>query len=80
MDTFMGLPTLHRFITTGGTIDVGRLEQFECAAVASDPDTLWVALTRQPEEGLTELLQRLDLTLARCLATNERVNDVVITA
>ncbi len=80
MDFASGLPTLHRFITSGGTIDVGRLEQFECVAVASDSDTLWAALSRQPGEGLNELLKRLDNTLDRCLALNMQVNEMVFDA
>ena len=72
----VAFPTLHRFITTGGTIDVGRIDIIDCAAVASDSDTLWVALTRRRNEGLIELLRRLDGTLERCLARNERVDEL----
>ncbi|HVN99958.1 MAG TPA: hypothetical protein VMT49_07945 [Steroidobacteraceae bacterium] len=80
MNTLTNLPTLHQFITSGGTIDIGRLEQFDCAAVASDPDVLWVALARRPGEQLTDLLRRLDDTLAHCLERNVRVNEVVMAA
>lgn len=76
MDSIVAFPTLHRFITTGGTIDVGRIDIIDCAAVASDNDTLWVALTRRSNEGLVDLLRRLDGTLERCLARNERVDEL----
>lgn len=76
MEPSNAFPTLHRFITTGGTIDVGRIDVIDCAAVASDRDTLWVALTRRRDEGLIELLRRLDRTLEQCLARNEQVDEL----
>jgi len=76
MEPNSAFPTLHRFITSGGTIDVGRIDILECAAVASDADTLWVALTRRQGETLVELLKRLNDTLERCLACDERVDEL----
>jgi hypothetical protein len=70
------LPALHRFITSGGTIDVGRIEILDCAAVASDAQTLWVALTRRPGEMLTELLTRLNDALKNCLAHGESIDEL----
>jgi len=76
MEANVAFPTLHRFVTTGGTIDVGRIDIIDCAAVASDNETLWVALTRRRHEGLIDLLRRLDDTLERCLERNERVDEL----
>ena len=76
MDAVIAYPTLHRFIESGGTIDVGRIDVIDCAAVASDAATLWVALTRRDGEGLMELLRRLDDTLEMCLAHNQRVDEL----
>lgn len=76
MELNTSFATLHRFITTGGTIDVGRIDIIECAAVASDVDTLWVVLTRREGEGLMDLLSRLNQTLQRCLERNERVDEL----
>jgi hypothetical protein len=69
-------PVLHRFVTSGGTIDVGRIDVMECAAVASDADTVWVVLMRRDGESFLGLLQRLDATLDRCLARNEPVDEM----
>lgn len=76
MDQNIGFPVLHRFITSGGTIDVGRLDKIECAAVASDADKFWVALTRRDGEPLHQLLQRLNDTLEYCLARDEQVDEL----
>jgi hypothetical protein len=69
-------PVLNRFITSGGTIDVGRIETIECAAVASDAERFWVALTRRDGEPLHALLQRLNDTLEYCLARNEQIDEL----
>jgi hypothetical protein len=76
MEPINTYPTLQRFISSGGTIDVGRIDVINCAAIASDESTLWVALTRRTGEGLTELLRRLDVTLAQCLLHGERVDEL----
>jgi hypothetical protein len=69
-------PTLQRFIASGGTIDVGRLDVLECAAVASDSETLWVALSRRAGESIGELLERLDETLLECLTQHRQVDEI----
>ena len=69
-------PVLNRFITSGGTIDVGRIETIECAAVASDAQKFWVVLTRRQDEPLSALLQRLNDTLEYCLARNEQIDEL----
>jgi hypothetical protein len=69
-------PVLNRFITSGGTIDVGRIESIDCAAVASDSERFWVALTRREGEPLHALLQRLNDTLEYCLARDEQVDEL----
>ena len=76
MDTINLFPVLHRFVMSGGTIDVGRIDVMDCAAVASDADTLWVVLTRRDGESFLGLLQRLDATLACCLACNEPIDEM----
>jgi hypothetical protein len=75
MEDIQLFPVLHRFITSGGTIDVGRIDVIDCAAVAADADTLWVVLTRRDGESFLGLLRRLDATLERCLARNEPVHE-----
>ncbi len=69
-------PVLNRFITSGGTIDVGRIENIDCAAVASDAKKFWVALSRREDEPLHLLLQRLNDTLEYCLDRNEQVDEL----
>jgi hypothetical protein len=69
-------PVLQRFITSGGTIDVGRIDVIGCAAVASDSDTLWAILMRREGESFLGLLRRLEGTLERCLARNELVDEL----
>jgi hypothetical protein len=69
-------PVLNRFVTSGGTIDVGRIESIDCAAVASDAEKFWVALTRRQDESLHALLTRLNDTLEYCLARNEQVDEL----
>jgi hypothetical protein len=76
VDNINLFPVLHRFVTSGGTIDVGRIDVMECAAVASDADTVWVVLMRRDGESFLGLLQRLDATLDRCLARNEPVDEM----
>ena len=76
MELHTPFPVLHRFITSGGTIDVGRIDLVDCAAVATDATTLWVALTRRDEEGLVDLLGRLNDTLGWCLAHGETIDEL----
>ena len=76
MENINPFPVLHRFITSGGTIDVGRIDEIDCAAVASDSETLWAVLMRREGESLLGLLRRLEETLERCLAHNEPVDEM----
>ncbi len=76
MDACNPYPALQRFVATGGAIDIGRIDVLESVAFASDPNTLWVALSGRPGEQLGELMQRLDATLAYCLANDVRVDEV----
>ncbi|MCX7056739.1 MAG: hypothetical protein WCH32_09370 [Pseudomonadota bacterium] len=69
-------PVLNRFITSGGTIDLGRIDTIDCAAVASDANKFWVALVRRQHEPLHELLQRLNDTLEYCLARDEQIDEL----
>ena len=69
-------PVLQRFITSGGTIDVGRIDVIDCAAVASDSDTLWAIVMRREGESLLGLLRRLEGTLERSLALSAPVNEM----
>jgi len=76
MESINLFPVLHRFVMSGGTIDVGRIDIMDCAAVASDADTVWVVLMRRDGESLLGLLQRLDSTLDHCLTCNESVDEM----
>jgi hypothetical protein len=69
-------PVLQRFITSGGTIDVGRIDVIDCAAVASDSDTLWAIVMRREGESLLGLLRRLEGMLERSLALSAPVNEM----
>jgi hypothetical protein len=76
MDTLSTYPTLSRFVTSGGTIDIGRIDVLDCAAVASDTANLWVLLMRRPDEGLMALLRRLDDSLAFCLENKTCIDEL----
>jgi hypothetical protein len=76
MELHSPFPVLNRFVTSGGTIDIGRIDRVDCAAIATDTDTLWVALTRRESEGLMELLSRLNDTLAHCLTSGKSVDEL----
>ena len=76
MNEFNMFPVLHRFVTSGGTIDVGRIDVIDCAAVASDAHNVWVLLMRRDGESLLGLLQRLDRTLELCLARREPLDEM----
>ena len=78
MSTSVSYPTLQRFITSGGSIDLGKIDIMDCAAVACDQQRLWVVLTRRPGEGLTELLKRLNDSLENCLAKGESLNEFAV--
>jgi len=67
LDNLESFPVLSGFIKSGGTIDLGRIDSLECAAIAADPQTVWVVLLRRKGEGLLELLDRLERRLSRCL-------------
>lgn len=78
MEPSSPFPALHRFITSGGRIDVGRIDVIDCVAVASDAETLWVVINRRQDEALHELLKRLNDTLEQCLASDARSIDAAI--
>ncbi len=76
MDACNPYPALQRFVATGGAIDIGRIDVLDGVAFASDPNTLWVALSGRPGEQLGELMLRLDATLAYCLAHDVQVDEL----
>ena len=76
MDVSSPFPVLHQAIISGGAIDVGRIDVLDCAAVASDARTLWVALTRRQGETLVDLLTRLNDTLEQCLSNGACVDEL----
>lgn len=69
-------PTLQAFIDSGGHINVGRIHPIECAAIANDGRTMYVALQRRDGETLMELLSRLDTSLQYCLDNDEFVDEI----
>jgi hypothetical protein len=66
---------LDGFVKAGGTIDIGRFDGHECAAIASDPRTVWVVLVRRDGESLPRLLDRLERRLSRCLMHGTPFNE-----
>jgi len=48
-----------------GTIEVGRLGPFPCAATAVDSSSQLAGLVRRDNETLLELLKRLDTTIGK---------------
>jgi|GEM_PF-2454762 len=69
-------PTLQEFIDYGGHIDLGRIRPIECAAIASDEHTMYVALQRRSGETLIDLLSRLDNSLEYCLDNEEYIDEI----
>lgn len=76
MNAFHGYPVLQGFIELGGTIDIGRLGNHGVAAVAADERVVWVALAYREGEGFHALMDRLERTLARCLACHQQVDEL----
>ena len=75
MEPLFPFPALQRFITLGGRIAVGRIAIIDCAAIAADPETLWVVPSRREGEALRDLLKRLNDRLEQDLARNVRPVD-----
>jgi len=69
-------PTLQDFINNGGHIDLGQIDPIECAAIASDESSMYVALQRRDGETLIDLLTRLDVSLAHCLDHDEFIDEI----
>lgn len=69
-------PTLQAFIDRGGHIAVGRIPPIDCAAIANDDHTMYVALQRHRGETLMDLLLRLDIALNHCLDNAEFVDEI----
>lgn len=76
MDNHGSFRVLDGFVRSGGTIDIGRFDDFECAAVAADPRTVWVVLVRRDGESLVQLLDRLERRLSRCLMHGSPYNEL----
>jgi hypothetical protein len=53
-------PNIEGFLEAGGNIEIGRLSPIGYVAVASDEHTMLAALTRNADETLMELIQRLE--------------------
>jgi hypothetical protein len=71
MDNLEAFPVVDGFVASGGTIDIGRIDTFDCAAIAADETTVWVLLMRHEGEGLLQLLDRLERRLSLCLMQGE---------
>jgi len=67
MSNLEAFPVLNGFVTSGGTIDIGRIDTLDCAAIAADQQTVWVLLLRHEGEGLLQLLDRLERRLSLSL-------------
>ena len=76
MSAFNGYPVLQGFIDLGGTIDIGRFGTGGVAAVAADERVVWVALAHREGESFHRLMDRLERTLARCLACQQQVDEL----
>jgi hypothetical protein len=76
MNNQESLRVLNGFVKAGGTIDIGRVDRFECAAIAADPRTVWVVLIRREGESLLQLLDRLERRLSRCLMHGTTYNEL----
>jgi hypothetical protein len=61
-------PHLQALIEGGGSISIGRIDPIPCAAVASDEHGMYAALLRRDDEGLIDLLNRLDIALDAAFA------------
>jgi hypothetical protein len=53
-------PHIEEFLESGGKIEIGRVSPIGDVAVASDENTMLAALTRNADETLMELIQRLE--------------------
>jgi hypothetical protein len=62
-------PHIEEFLESGGNIEIGRVSPIGYVAVASDENTMLAALTRNADETLMELIQRLEAAVD--LAVNE---------
>ena len=70
-------PTLEGFIRDcGGEVSIGKLGPVECAAVASDEDTMYVALKGRRGETLMQLLARLDQALGPAIDDQLFVDEI----
>ena len=56
-------PHIEAFLESGGNIEIGRVSPIGYVAVASDEHTMLAALTRNAEETLMQLLQRLEVAV-----------------
>jgi hypothetical protein len=71
------LPAIEEYVSDlKGQISVGAIGPIACAAVASDPHGMPVALVRQPGESVKELLERLDRHLRVALDHDEYTDEI----
>ncbi len=69
-------PNLQDLLDDDGNLTIGQIMPIPCAAIAADEYTMRVALIRQPNESLAELLVRLDLALGEVNATGDSIDDI----
>jgi len=69
-------PNLEAFITEGGNISLGRIAPIDCAAVASDEHGMLAALVRRKDESFMDLMQRLDVAIAKALEAGEPTDEI----
>lgn len=61
----MQLDNIESLIHGEGTITIGRIGPFQCAAIAVDSSSQLAGLVQRDNETLLELLKRLDTAVAK---------------
>lgn len=65
------------FDTTRGQVTIGEIPPIRCAALAAVGKKVHVALVRQANETVDQLLQRLDVALGTALADGVAIDEVL---
>lgn len=70
------LAHIAQLIDGGGQITIGRIEPVLCAAIANDDHNCLAMLQRRPGETLHQLLERLDVAIARAWTEEEFADEI----
>jgi hypothetical protein len=65
------------FDTTRGQVTIGEIPPIRCAALAAIGKKVHVALVRQSNETVDQLLMRLDAALGTALASGTPIDEVL---